>query len=405
MNKVAQRMGRINPSPILSVVAKAAELKAQGIDVVDLSIGEPDFETPDNVKQAGIAAIQTGATKYTSITGLPDLRKAIAEKFKRENGLDYAVQEVTHGCGGKQVIFNAMLATLDEGDEVIVPAPYWASYPDIIRLAGGQPVIVPCGQEAGFKLMPEQLAAALGPRTRWLILNSPSNPTGAVLDDDELAALAAVLRKHPDAMILSDEIYEHILYDRRAYASFAALFPDLRDRTLTMNGVSKAYSMTGWRLGYAAGPRALIQAMNDVLGHTATHTSTITQYAAIEALRGPQQIVAERCRAFERRRDLIVGLLNDIPGIRCLASAGAFYVYPSVAGLLGSVRRDGRSLQNDQDVALYFLEEAHVATVHGAGFGLSPHLRLSYATSEEAIGNACRRMAAAVAKLRGGERK
>ena len=358
-----------------------------------------------SVKQAGIASIQSGATKYTSITGLPDLRKAIVEKFKRENDLDYAVQEVTHGCGGKQVIFNAMLATLDEGDEVIVPAPYWASYPDIIRLAGGQPVVVPCGQEAGFKPKPEQLAAALGPRTRWLILNSPSNPTGAVLDADELAGLAAVLRKHPDVMILSDEIYEHILYDRRTYASFAALFPDLRDRTLTMNGVSKAYSMTGWRLGYAAGPRALIQAMNDVMGHTATHTSTITQYAAIEALRGPQEIVVERCGAFERRRDLIVGLLNDIPGVRCLASEGAFYVYPSVAGLLGSVRPDGRSLQNDQDVALYFLEEAHVATVHGAGFGLSPHLRMSYATSEDAIRNACRRMTAAVAKLNSGARK
>jgi aspartate aminotransferase len=405
MNKIAQRLGHINPSPILSVVARSAELRAQGVDVINLSIGEPDFETPDNVKQAGINAIRTGATKYTAITGLPDLRKAIVEKFKRENGLDYAVQEVTHGCGGKQVIFNAMLATLDEGDEVIVPAPYWASYPDIIRLAGGLPVIVPCGQEAGFKLRPEQLAAALGPRTRWLILNSPSNPTGAVLDGEELAGLAAVLRRHPDVMILSDEIYEHILYDRRTCASFAALFPDLRDRTLTMNGVSKAYSMTGWRLGYAAGPRALIQVMNDVLGHTATHTSTITQYAAIEALRGPQKIVAERCRAFERRRDVIVGLLNGIPGIRCLASEGAFYVYPSVAALLGSVRPDGRPLQTDQDVALYFLEEAHVATVHGAGFGLSPHLRLSYATSEEAIQNACRRMAAAVAKLKDGERK
>ena len=234
-------MGRINPSPILSVVAKSAELKAQGVDVIDLSIGEPDFETPDNVKQAGIEAIQTGATKYTSITGLPELRKAIVEKFRKENGLDYAVQEVTHGCGGKQVIFNAMLATLDEGDEVIVPAPYWASYPDIIRLAGGQPVIVPCDQEAGFKLKPEQLAAALGPRTRWLILNSPSNPTGAVLDSDELAALAAALRKHPDVMILSDEIYEHILYDRRAYASFAALFPDLRLSLIHISEPTRPY--------------------------------------------------------------------------------------------------------------------------------------------------------------------
>jgi len=405
MNRVAQRMGRINPSPILAVVAKSAELKAQGIDVIDLSIGEPDFETPDNVKAAGTKAIQTGVTKYTAITGLPDLRKAIVEKFRRENGLDYGVHEITHGCGGKQVIFNAMLATLDEGDEVVVPAPYWASYPDVVRLAGGRPVIVPCDQEADFKLTPDQLVAALGPKTRWLVLNSPSNPTGAVLEADELAALAAVLRRYPDVMILADEIYEHILYDGRSYASFAALFPDLRDRTLTINGVSKAYSMTGWRLGYAAGPHSLIQAMNNVLGHTATHTSTITQYAAIEALRGPQEIVVERCRAFERRRDLIVGLLNAIPGVRCLVPAGAFYVYPSIAGLLGMVRPDGRPLQNDQDVALYLLEEAHVATVHGAGLGLSPHLRLSYAVSEAMIEEACQRIAAAIARLGSGARR
>jgi len=398
-------MGRINPSPILAVVARSAELKAQGIDVIDLSIGEPDFETPGNVKAAGIKAIQTGVTKYTAITGLPDLRKAIVEKFKRENGLDYGVHEITHGCGGKQVIFNAMLATLDEGDEVVVPAPYWASYPDVVRLAGGRPVIVPCDQEAGFKLTPDQLVAALGPKTRWLVLNSPSNPTGAVLEADELAALAAVLRRYPDVMILSDEIYEHILYDGRSYASFAALFPDLRDRTLTINGVSKAYSMTGWRLGYAAGPHSLIQAMNNVLGHTATHTSTITQYAAIEALRGPQEIVVERCRAFERRRDLIVGLLNAIPGVRCLVPAGAFYVYPSIAGLLGMVRPDGRPLQNDQDVALYLLEEAHVAIVHGGGLGLSPHLRLSYAVSEAMIREACQRIAAAIARLGSGARR
>jgi len=398
-------MGRINPSPILAVVARSAELKAQGVDVIDLSIGEPDFETPDNVKAAGMKAIQTGVTKYTAITGLPDLRKAIVEKFRRENGLDYGVHEITHGCGGKQVIFNAMLATLDEGDEVVVPAPYWASYPDVVRLAGGRPVIVPCDQEAGFKLTPDQLVAALGPKTRWLVLNSPSNPTGAVLEADELAALAAVLRRYPDVMILADEIYEHILYDGRSYASFAALFPDLRDRTLTINGVSKAYSMTGWRLGYAAGPHSLIQAMNNVLGHTATHTSTITQYAAIEALRGPQKIVVERCRAFERRRDLIVGLLNAIPGVRCLVPAGAFYVYPSIAGLLGMVRPDGRPLQNDQDVALYLLEEAHVATVHGAGLGLSPHLRLSYAVSEAMIEEACQRIAAAIARLGSGARR
>lgn len=402
MRKIAQRMVRIKPSPILAVVAKSAALKANGADVIDLSIGEPDFETPDNVKEAGIDAIRRGSTKYTAVTGLPDLRLAIAEKFRRENGLDYLVQEVTHGCGGKQVIFNAMLASLDEGDEVIVPAPYWASYPDIVALAGGRPVIVPCGQESGFKLTPSQLEAALTPRTRWVILNSPSNPTGAVLEADELIALGAILRERPDVWVLSDEIYEHILYDQRTYASFAAVVPEMRDRTLTMNGVSKAYSMTGWRLGYAAGPKPLIDAMNAVLGHTATHTSTITQYAAIEALNGPQQIVAARCAAFEGRRDLIVRLLNKIPGVRCLTPTGAFYVYPCVAGLLGMDRPDGRRLETDQDVALYLLEEAQVATVQGAGFGLSPHLRLSYAVSEQTIHLACSRIATAVAKLNSG---
>ena len=401
MNSVAQRMGNIAPSPILSVVAKANELKSTGVKVVDLSIGEPDFATPENVKNAGVQAIQNGATKYTSITGVPDLRKAIVEKFKRENGLEYAVQDVTHGCGGKQVIFNAMVATVNDGDEVIVPAPYWASYPDIVRLAGGHPVIVPCDQAAGFKMTPSQLEAAITPKTRWLVLNSPSNPTGAVYDASELSALGDVLRRHPHVLILSDEIYEHILYDGNRYASFAAILPDLRDRTLTMNGVSKAYSMTGWRLGYAAGPRDIIQAMNDVMGHTATHTSTITQYAAIEALRGPQDIVTERCRAFERRRDLIVRLLNEIPGIDCITPAGAFYVYPSVAKLIGLSRPDGTRLENDRDVAFYLLEEARIAAVHGAGFGLSPHLRFSYAVSEDAIKEACGNIAQAVAKLEG----
>jgi aspartate aminotransferase len=399
MPAISARLGRIKPSPILAVVAKAAALRKQGRDIIDLSIGEPDFRTPDPICDAGVAAIRNGITGYTPTTGLPGLREAIAAKLRRENNLEYEIDEITIGTGGKQVIYNAMMATLDPGDEVVIPAPYWASYPDITQLADGRPVIVACPQNAGFKLTPEQLAAHLTPRTKWVVLNSPSNPTGATYSEHELAALAAVLRGHPDIWILSDEIYEHMVYGVAAFRSFAAIAPDLKDRTLTMNGVSKAYAMTGWRLGYAAGPVALIRAMNAVQGHSTTHPSSISQAAAMAALNGDQGHIAGNSAAYARRRDTLVAALNDIPGLSCLTPGGAFYVYPSIAGLTGSVTRDGRQLASDEDVAIFLLEAAGVAVVHGAAFGLSPHVRISYAASEAALAEAITRIRAVVEDL------
>jgi aspartate aminotransferase len=399
MPSIAARLGRIKPSPILSVVAKAAALRKEGRDIIDLSIGEPDFKTPDPIREAGIAAIRNGITSYTPTTGLPGLREAIAAKLLRENDLTYQVDEITIGTGGKQVIYNAMMATLDPGDEVIIPAPYWASYPDIALLADGKPVVVICPQDAGFKLTPDQLAAHLTARTKWVILNSPSNPTGATYTQGELAALAEVLRHHPDIWILSDEIYEHMLYGDEPFRSFAAIAPDLKDRTLTMNGVSKAYAMTGWRLGYAAGPATLIRAMNAVQGHSTTHPSSISQAAAIAALNGDQSHIVVNSLAYRARRDRLVASLNTIPGLSCLTPGGAFYVYPSVAGLIGARTNDGRHLATDEDIALFLLETTGVAVVHGAAFGLSPHLRLSYAASEDALADAVAKIRTAISRL------
>jgi aspartate aminotransferase len=399
MPSIAARLGRIKPSPILSVVAKAAALRKEGRDIIDLSIGEPDFKTPDPIREAGIAAIRNGITSYTPTTGLPGLREAIAAKLLRENDLTYQVDEITIGTGGKQVIYNAMMATLDPGDEVIIPAPFWASYPDIALLADGKPVVVICPQDAGFKLTPDQLAAHLTARTKWVILNSPSNPTGATYTLGELAALAEVLRHHPDIWILSDEIYEHMLYGDEPFRSFAAIAPDLKDRTLTMNGVSKAYAMTGWRLGYAAGPATLIRAMNAVQGHSTTHPSSISQAAAIAALNGDQSHIVGNSLAYRARRDRLVASLNTIPGLSCLTPGGAFYVYPSVAGLIGTSTNDGRHLATDEDIALFLLETTGVAVVHGAAFGLSPHLRLSYAASEDALADAVAKIRTAISRL------
>ncbi|MCP4329778.1 MAG: pyridoxal phosphate-dependent aminotransferase [Alphaproteobacteria bacterium] len=396
---IASRLGRIKPSATLAVNQKAAELRAAGRDVIGLGAGEPDFDTPDFIKAAGIKAIEDGQTKYTAVAGTPELRAAIAGKFERENGLIYAADQVTVSCGGKQVLYNALMATLDPGDQVIVPAPYWVSYPDMVLLAEGEPVIVPCGEESGFKLRPDALEDAITERTKWLILNSPSNPTGAAYSRDELAALAAVLLRHPQVWVMTDDMYEHILYDGAEFATIAAVEPGLYDRTLTVNGVSKAYCMTGWRVGYAGGSADLIKAMNKVQSQSSTHTSSISQAAAAAALSGPQEFIAAHNQMYKERRDLVVSMLNQADGINCATPDGAFYVYPSCAGVIGRKTPDGRTLKTDEDFVTYILEAEGVAAVQGAAFGLSPHFRVSYATSTEALTEACTRIQRACAAL------
>jgi aspartate aminotransferase len=395
----AESIGRIKPSPTIAVTNKAAELKAAGKDVIGLGAGEPDFDTPDNVKEAAVAAIRKGDTKYTAVDGTPALKRAVAAKFKRENGLDYAPDQISVGTGGKQVLFNALLATVDKGDEVIVPAPYWVSYPDIVQFAGGMPVIVACGANNGFKMRPEQLEAAITPKTKWLILNSPSNPTGAVYSAAELRALADVLLKHPQVWVLTDDMYEHLLYDGQEFATIAQVEPKLYDRTLTLNGVSKAYAMTGWRIGYAGGPKALIKAMATLQSQSTSNPSSISQAASVEALNGTQDFIPARAAAFQKRRDLVVDMLNKAPGIFCPKPEGAFYVYPSCAGCIGKKTPDGKTIKNDEDFVTYLLESVGVAVVQGAAFGLEPHFRISYATSEKALEEACRRIQKACAAL------
>ena len=392
MSILAQRLAAVKPSPTVASTAKAMELKAQGLDVIGLGAGEPDFDTPDHIKAAGKAAIDKGETKYTPPNGTMAVRKAIVGKFKRENGLDYKPEQVTLGVGGKQVIFNAFLATVQEGDEVIVPSPYWVSYPDIVLLCGGTPVFVPCGENSRFKLTPEALEEAITPKTKWLVLNSPSNPTGAAYTADELKALAAVLVKHPHVWVMTDDMYEHLTYDGFKFSTIAQLEPELIDRTLTMNGVSKAYSMTGWRMGYACGPVELIKAMNMLQSQSATHPSSITQAATVAALDGPLDFLKERNDAFKRRRDLVVKMLNEAKGISCLVPEGAFYVYPSCAGTIGKTTPKGRKINSDTDFVEALLDEALVATVQGAAFGLSPYLRISYATSDKVLVEACTRI-------------
>ena len=399
MVRLAQRLSLIKPSPTMAITAMAAELKAAGKDVIGLGAGEPDFDTPDGIKAAGMQAIVAGETKYTRVDGMPALKQAIVRKFARENGLDYAPEQISVGSGAKHVLYNALMAGLDPGDEVIVPAPYWVSYPDMVRLAEGTPVIVSAGAADGFKLRPEALAAAITPRTRWLMFNSPSNPTGAAYARDEIAAIAAVLLDHPHVGVLSDDIYEHLVYDGFEFHTIAAVEPRLHARTLTINGVSKAYAMTGWRIGFAGGPRELIAGMAKIQSQSTSNPASISQHAAIAALDGPQDAMPERRAVFQERRDLVVRLLNEAEGIECARPEGAFYVYPSCAGMIGRKTPEGETLESDEDVARYLLEAEGVAVVHGAAFGLEPHFRISYATSTEALAEACLRIRRAARAL------
>ncbi|WP_133613057.1 aspartate transaminase [Dongia mobilis] len=397
---LADRLDRIKPSPTIAVTMKARELKAQGRDIIGLGAGEPDFDTPDNIKQAAIKAIQAGDTKYTNVDGTDALKKAIIAKFKRENNLDYKIDQITVGTGGKQVLYNALVATVNPGDEVIIPAPYWVSYPDIVHLAEGTPVFVECGQNHQFKLQPEMLEAAITPKTKWLILNSPSNPTGAAYTAEELKALAEVLLRHPHVWVLTDDMYEHLVYDDFKFATIAEVEPKLYERTLTMNGVSKSYCMTGWRIGYAGGPAPLIKAIAKIQSQSTSNPSSISQAAAVEALNGPQGFIAEHNVSFKQRRDMVVEMLNQAPGLHCHKPEGAFYVYPSCAGVIGKTTPDGKKIATDDDFVTYLLEAEGVAAVQGSAFGLSPHFRISYATSTEALKDACNRIIRACQKLK-----
>jgi aspartate aminotransferase len=399
MSIIADRLSRIKPSPTIAVTTKARELKAAGRDVIGLGAGEPDFDTPENVKDAAIAAIKAGHSKYTDVAGIPELRKAICAKFKRENNLTYTPDQVTVGTGGKQVLYNALMATLNPGDEVIIPAPFWVSYPDMVLLAEGVPVIVEGPESSGFKLQAADLEKAITPKTKWLVLNSPNNPTGAAYTAAELRALADVLLRHPHVWVMTDDMYEHLVYDDFKFATIAEVEPKLIDRTLTVNGVSKSYAMTGWRIGYAAGPLPVIKAMNAIQSQSTSNASSVAQWAAVEALNGPQDFIAERALAFKDRRDLVVSMLNQAKGISCKTPEGAFYVYPSVAGCIGKKTPDGKVIESDSDFVTYLLESEGVAAVQGAAFGLSPYFRISYATSTEALEEACRRIQRACGAL------
>lgn len=398
--KIADRLTRIEPSASSVASQMARTMKAEGRDVIALSAGEPDFPTPEHVIEAAFAAAKRGETRYTNAAGTPELKKAVIEKFKRENGLTYSMDEVMVGSGGKQLIFDALVATVDVGDEVIIPAPYWISYVDHTKFAGGTPVIVPCSAAAGFKLSPAALEAAITPRTRWLILNSPSNPSGAVYTADELKGLAEVLLRHPDVAIFSDDIYEHILFDGAKFATIAAVEPRLFDRTVTMNGASKVYSMTGWRIGYCGGPAPLLKEMAKLQQQITGSNSSLSQAAALAALTGPQDFVAERTKKFEERRDLVVSMINQVTGLQCAVPKGAFYVFPSCAALIGKRTPDGKVIETDKDLVMYFLESEGVAVVHGAAYGLSPFFRISFAASEDDLRQACERIQRACAALR-----
>jgi aspartate aminotransferase len=397
---ISDALARIKPSPTVALTGKVAELKAQGRDIVGLGAGEPDFDTPDNVKAAAIKAIENGETKYTAVDGTAAMKDAVIEKFKRDNGLEYARDQITVNCGGKHTIFNAFMATLNPGDEVVMAAPYWVSYPDMALLAGGKPVIVETRVEQGFKLQPEDLDAAITDKTKWVILNSPSNPSGAGLSRDELKALTDVILKYPNVWVLSDDIYEHIVYDDFTFCTAAQVEPKLYDRTLTMNGVAKAYAMTGWRIGFAGGPKELIKAMAKVQSQSTSNPCSISQAASIEALTGTQAFLAERAAAFQKRRDLVVDMVNKAEGLTCPTPEGAFYVYPSCAGVIGKRTPDGKEITSDLDFVNYLLEDKGVAVVHGEAFGLSPHFRISYATSEAVLKDACGRIQEACAALK-----
>jgi len=392
MSVLASRLSRIKPSPTIAVTSKARELKAAGRDVIGLGAGEPDFDTPDHIKEAAIEAIRAGDTKYTAVDGTPALKKAIAAKFKRDNDLDYTPEQITVGTGGKQVLYNALMATLDAGDEVIIPAPYWVSYPDMVLLAEGEPVIVPCHQNNGFKLMAEDLEKAITPKTKWVILNSPSNPTGSAYSREDMQALTDVLKRHPHVWVMTDDMYEKLVYDGFEFCTPAQVEPSLYERTLTVNGVSKAYCMTGWRIGYAAGPVELIKAMAKVQSQSTSNPSSISQAAAVAALEGPHDFIASNNEVFKARRDLVVDTLNSCPGLSCHRPEGAFYVYPSCAGVIGKRTPEGKVIETDEDFVAYLLEAEGVAVVQGSAFGLAPYFRISYATSTEALEEACRRI-------------
>ena len=389
---IADTLGRIKPSPTIAVTSKAEELRALGKDVIGLGAGEPDFDTVDYVKEAAIKAIQEGQTKYTAVDGTPELKDAICRKFKRQNGLDYSRENITVNCGGKHTIYNAFVATLNPDDEVIIPAPYWVSYPDMTLLAGGTPIFIEASASSGFKITPEQLEAAITTKTKWLILNSPSNPTGAAYSYSEMKLLTDVLLKHPNVWVFSDDIYEHIVYDKFQFYTPVAVEPKLKNRTLTMNGVAKGYAMTGWRIGFAGGPVELINAMRKVQSQSTSNPCSISQAASIAALNGPQGYLKNRTLEFQKRRDIVVAMINEIPGLTCPTPEGAFYVYPSCAGLIGKITPNGKTISNDLDLVTYLLESAGVAVVHGEAFGLSPHFRISYATSENILIEACYRI-------------
>ena len=399
IDRLSAALGRIAPSPTLAMSGRVLEMKARGLDVIGLSAGEPDFDTPDFVKDAAIEAIRSGKTKYTAVDGIPELKLAIQAKFKRDNGIDYTTKQITVNSGGKHTLFNALVATVDKGDEVIIPAPYWVSYPDIVQFAGGTPVVLLAGADQGYKITPAQLDAAITPKTRWLILNSPSNPTGAAYTALELQALGEVLLKHPHVLLLTDDMYEHIWYAQQPFATMLQVCPELYDRTLTMNGASKAYAMTGWRIGYAGGPEWLIKAMGDLQSQSTSNPCSISQYAVAAALNGPQDFLKERNAKFKERRDLVVAMLNDAPGLNCPTPEGAFYVYPDASGVMGKTTPKGKKIETDADLIDYFLEDWNVAAVHGAAFGLSPGFRISYATSTEALKEACTRIQSACAAL------
>jgi aspartate aminotransferase len=397
---LADTLSRVKPSATIMMTQKARDLKAKGRDVISLSVGEPDFDTPDNIKQAGIEAIRRGETKYTPVAGIPQLREAIARKFKRENELDYKPSQTIVGTGGKHVIFNALMATVNPGDEVIVVAPYWVSYPEMVGLCGGTPVIIEAGMEHGFKLQPEVLERAITPKTKWIILNSPSNPSGAAYSWDEMKRITDVLVRHPHVWVLTDDMYEHLTYGDFTFVTPAQVEPNLYERTLTMNGVSKSYAMTGWRIGYAAGPEKLIKAMDFVQGQQTSGACSIAQWASVEALDGPQDHLTVFKKAFEERRDLVVSMLNQATGLKCPKPEGAFYVYPSCAETIGKTTKSGKQIETDEDFVTELLEQEGVATVHGSAFGLGPNLRISYATSNELLEEACRRIQRFCGELR-----
>lgn len=399
MNILASRLNRIQPSPTIAMSIKARELKAEGKDIIELAAGEPDFPTPSHIIEAAEEAMSRGETKYTDPDGTPALKQAVCDKFKRDNNLEYVTSQVTIGTGGKQVLYNALMATLNEGDEVIIPAPYWVSYPDMVLLAEGTPKIVECPLDKNFILQPEDLERAITPKTKWIILNSPSNPTGSGYTWDDMKKITDVLIRHPNIWVMTDDMYEHLVYDDFKFCTPAEVEPELYSRTLTVNGMSKAFCMTGWRIGYAAGPENLITAIRKIQSQSTSNPSSISQAASVAALNGPMDFLAKNNEVFKQRRDLVCSMLNQASGITCPTPDGAFYVYPSCAGLIGKKTPDGKVLKSDEDVVSYFLETEGIAAVHGAAFGLSPHFRISYATSTEALEDACQRIQRACSAL------